>query len=470
LKNNLSKFSKFVSALLPLEGDFLWNAHRFEDEEKISILEKIVRFVKSAEQTADFDENIDKRKYSYVKGWSEQILAGLDVDKILEKLLTWEKLIMTDSLSLGDEKELLKFIQKTVSSDFNFIKVYDIARSYRHYLQIRLRHKDYQTIHVFLSKNRTDYEFSKLVNDKLHETTHDIIMGYNQTAKVTYTDSFPWLTSLLYNDNLDGYNRLLAWIRIVFIAHNTRSYEKLSEMFPYVERLVTSGKLYSRRIVTNFYSQYVLFYASMHDFEKAAYFGYLSIKEKNNDYLYYVNTLAAVLLRGGKAEKALSLLKESSATAKTAINYHNKLRHMAYTLFALIDLGMAQQAENSGFVFLMAYKKEIFEHRWHVFFHAYLKAMIVNGNYRGILKTIQQYKLLERDDSDKENLHYSPLIPWMFALALHKTGELSLEQVKDRFETLKLNGQLIHHSLHIFDMEDIGKKVLGKNFSFISKI
>lgn len=455
---------------MPLEGDFLWNAHRFEDDEKISILEKIVTTVKSTEHDLSFDVNIDKRKYSYVKTWSEQVLTGLDVDKILEKLLSWEKMIMQDSLSLIDEKELLKFIQKTQSSDFNFIKVYDLARSYRHYLQIRLRHKDYQSIHVFLSKYRTDYEFSKLVNDKLHETTHEIIMGYNQIVKVAYTDSFQWLTSLLYNENLDGYNRLLAWIRLVFIAHNTRSYDRLHEIFPYVEGLVTSGKLYSRRIVTNFYSQYVLYYASIHDFEKAIYFGYLSIKEKNNDYLYYTNTLAAVLLRGGKPEKALSLLNESMPIAKTTINYHNKLRHMAYTLFALIDMNMSQQAENSGFVFITAFKKEIFEHRWHVFFHAYIKAMIINGNFKGALKTITQYKLLERDDADTKEVHYSPLIPWMFAIALHKTGELSLEELKDRFETLKMKGQLIHHSLHISDMEDIGKKVLDKNFRFLDKI
>jgi hypothetical protein len=79
--------------------------------------------------------------------------------------------------------------------------------------------------------------------------------------------------------------------------------------------LVSSGKLYSRRIITNFYSQYLLYYASQRNFEKAAYYGYLSVKEKNNDYLYYVNNLAAVLLRDGRPEEALHVLKESNTVA-----------------------------------------------------------------------------------------------------------------------------------------------------------
>ncbi|MFZ1524343.1 MAG: hypothetical protein WAT22_05960, partial [Saprospiraceae bacterium] len=112
------------------------------------------------------------------------------MDYNLERLLNWEKQIMTDSLSIKDDKELLKF-SKTNSSDFNFLKIYEIGRYYRHYLQIRLRYKDYQLIHQFLQKYRTDYEFSRLVNDKLHETTNEIITDYSQKSSVTSHDSLP---------------------------------------------------------------------------------------------------------------------------------------------------------------------------------------------------------------------------------------------------------------------------------------
>jgi hypothetical protein len=173
LKRKLTKFEDFTSWVLPLEADFLTFHQKMEDVEKIDVLQKIVSQAKNRDTFEVFDPAIDKRKYSYVKGWCQQLLHGLDVDHILEKLLFLENQIMTDNLSTKDDKELLKLFTKTEPSNFNFLKIYEIGRFYRHYLQIRLRYKDYQIVHLFLTKFRTDYEFSRLVNDKLHETTNN---------------------------------------------------------------------------------------------------------------------------------------------------------------------------------------------------------------------------------------------------------------------------------------------------------
>ncbi len=465
MKSKLSRFSDFATHILPLEADFLLHAQQFEDEDKKYIINKIVEQARQPEQVIEFDTSIDKRKYSYIKSWCEKIITRLDVDLNLEKLLRQEQLILTDSLSISDEKALLKRIAKTEASDFNFIKIYDVARYYRHYLQIRLRHKDYTLVHLFLTKHRTDYEFSKLVNDKLHETTSGIISDYAHNQKVDYDDSIKWLSSLFYNENLDGYNRCLAWIRLVFIAHNTRRYDLLTDMFGHFEQLVTSGILYSRRIVTNFYSQYLLFYASKQDFENAIKCGYLSIKEKNNDYLYYVNNLAAVLLRSKRSPEAADLLKASSTLAKTTPNLHNKIGHVAYHIFALTDTGKSPRAENQAFVFLTAYKKEIVELRWHLFFTAYLKAMITNKNYHGVLKVATNYKLLAKDEHNKSNVMYSPSIPWMIMLASYKVGDMTHAEVASKIRQLMgINKEYAYTSITHSDLLDFTKQVLQKDF------
>jgi hypothetical protein len=121
--------------------------------------------------------------------------------------------------------------------------------------------------------------------------------------------------------------------------------------------MLENGHFYSRRILVNFYSQYVLYYSSLQDFEKATHYGYLSNKEINNDYLYYVNNLVAILLRTKKPMEAYAIFKSSLNYAKESRNFHNKIGHTAFTIFALIDLQKASQAENHAFVFLAAYKK-----------------------------------------------------------------------------------------------------------------
>ncbi|MBK9568247.1 MAG: hypothetical protein IPO37_24750 [Saprospiraceae bacterium] len=386
------------------------------------------------------------------------------MDYNLERLLNWEKQIMTDSLSIKDDKELLKF-SKTNSSDFNFLKIYEIGRYYRHYLQIRLRYKDYQLIHQFLQKYRTDYEFSRLVNDKLHETTNEIITDYSQKSSVTSHDSLPWLATLFYNENLDGYNRLLAWVRIIFIAHNKRQYDSLAEMFLHFVTLIGSGKLYSRRIITNFYSQYLLYYAAKQDFVKAANYGYLSIKEKNNDYLYYINNLAAFLLRAQRPGEVLEVLKESNAIAKESLNFHNRIGHVAYHIFGLIDSGKSKQAENQAFVFLTAYKKEILENRWHLFFTAYIKAMLLNGNYAGVLKVNNHFRLKDRDLKYRESANYSASIPWMCQIAMYKNGDATLAALYAVLSELKtINIKYSNTNITQDDLLVLTKVVLKDDF------
>ena len=416
------------------------------------------------ENYAAYNDAIDKRKYSYIKNWCIKLLDSLDVDKTLEKLLVWEKLIMTDAITKEDEKELIKILKSSDSSHFNFIKLYDISRVYRHYLQIRLRFKDFEIVHHFIHKYRTDYEYSKLVNDKLHDATNEIINHYIH-KKDTQNDWYPWLKSIFYNESLDGYNRLLAWIRIVFIAHNKRSYEILEDKFEYFDKMIKSGHFYSRRILVNFYSQYLLYHSSFQNLEKATYYGYLSIKEINNDYLYYVNNLVAILLRSRKPADAFDILRSSQNVAKESPNFHSKIGHTAFMIFALIDLQKAKQAENHAFVFLTAYKKEVFDHRWHLFFTAYFKAMLVSGNFPGIIKNYTTYKIKEKDDHYCESANYTPSIPWMYHLALYKIGDLTFQDLHKTLLDLRSKTKEYHSTMGNDDLIALTRIILKNDYN-----
>ena len=230
-KQKLLKFNNFVEAILPHEAYFLKHSRRFDDEEKNQILDTIILKVLKNEPEIVFDENIDKRKYSYVKDWCSKLIDHFDVDKMLGKLFQWEHQIMTDTIVPETEKELLKLSKSVNASYFNFVKLYEVYRVYRHFLQIRLRHRDFEIINNFINKYRTDYEYSRLVNDKLHEATTDIINQF-VLKKEPGQDWFPWLSTIFYNETLDGYNRMLAWVRLVFIAHNQHDYKMLEECLP----------------------------------------------------------------------------------------------------------------------------------------------------------------------------------------------------------------------------------------------
>lgn len=455
----LTKFKDFGDSLLPIEAEILSSMNKLEDHEKCSILFKLFKNTYLVDNKSVYDESIDKRKYSYIKEWVLKSLTKIDVDRNLEYLIDCQKKILTDKITFEEEKYLIYLFQNSDCTHFNFMKMYELARNYRHYLQIRLRYEDYETVANFLHKFEVNYEHSLFINEKIHMVTQDIILNYSK-KKIEQVNWFEWLLSILYDEKLDGYNILLAWIRLVFIAHNRRQYEVLSKEFEFFENKIREGKFYSRRILTNFYSQYVLYYASIENFKQATYYGSLSIREKNNDYLFYINNLAAVLLRNKSTQEAYELLKSTNIHAKNTLNFHNKIGHTAYFIFTLIELNKNKQAENQAFVFFNAYKKQIFEYRWHLFFTAYFKSLLYNKKYALFKKIYTQYNMKEKDRLYKNSAHYSPVIPWMYHLSLYKLAEINHSVLKsiltDYANEIRING----YNIVLKELTEINKYVL----------
>lgn len=432
MRSKLQKFAAFANALLPHEVDYLLSTERFDDAERRRVLEQVSENCRKITGHAAFDEAIDKRKYSYLKTWIEERLEAIDVDFQYEWLCTLELRVMTDSIRPDEEKRLLRLFAAGDATEFNFLKLYDLGRIYRHFLHVRMRYADHRTLTSFLEKHRTSYEYARLVNDKLHQATDDIIAQYARGD----TDSMRWehwLSSVFYENSLDGYNRVLALIRLIFIAYNYRRFDLLPDKLDYLEDLFRQGKFYSKRILLNFYSQRLLAQARAQQFERAEYYGYLSVRARNSDFLYYTNNLAAMLLRNRKPAEALRVLRAALPEARESSNFHNKIGHAAYLARAFSQLGQHRQAVTHAQTFFEAYKKEVLEQRWHLFFSAWLEGMLGQREYAKMLKLAQTHELEQRDQAIRSNPNYAPTIPWLLAMARHGAGKLSAKQLTAYF-------------------------------------
>lgn len=461
----MSKFKDFVQSLFPGEAAIIRRFQTLVDEDKKEILQQVIECAGNQQSDFETDPKIDKRKYSYIKAWCTRQLKVINVDERLSWLMKLEESILSDNIQPGQEKEFLHTIRDIRPGDFNFVKYYEIGRLYRHYLQIRFRAKETELVTDFLNKYRYEYEVGRQLNDKIHQATGEIMQYYSKKKDLN-SEWVDILSSIFFNESNDGYTRLLAWIRLVFIANSSNEYTFLQEHFKLFEARLTDGTFYSRRIMANFYSQYLLFYAHQHDFTTAAYYGRLSIKLKNNDYLYYSNNLVAVLLRAKKPAEALEQLKKTASLASASSNFHNKLTHLSYYIRALTDSGKPVLGESKGFVFHNLHKNEIFNYRWHLFFTAWMRAMVYAGKYSQIVRLIRFYPRLLTGEAGQIKIQGGfPILQWISDLVKYKTGDLPLEDLVVRYSAIAIS----HGGTYSEEATELGKAVLGRQWSLCAK-
>jgi hypothetical protein len=431
MRAKLQKFGEFAASLLPHETSYLMGIQQFEDDIKLGILRQLHEQCSRNTQTASFDTSIDKRKYSNLKQWIEERLASIDVDEKFDWLSLMERKIMTDAIEPQEEKVLLKAIRDYGEPDFYFMKFFELVQFYRHFLLIRMRHAHHRIANDFLKKYKARYDFSKEVFERMHEATEDIVNQYaKNSAQSLHWEN--WLTEVYYNEQLDGLNRYYALVRLTFIYFNYRKFEKLSEKYDYIDQLFLQGTYYSRRLLLNYYGNRLLLHTHFQDYAKAEYYGYLSIRDKTSDYIFYVNNLTAVLLRQHKYEAALQLMRQAYPEMKTAAGFHNRVGFVALYLKCLNYNGQYRNAENYAESFLNVYRKEIFEYRWHIFFAAYLEAMLRQGKYTRILKVVRKHQLLERESQHVRNANYLPTLLWYHAIASYEESLMSREALEQQ--------------------------------------
>ncbi len=263
--------------------------------------------------------------------------------------------------------------------------------------------------------------------------TKDIIQQYSDnTAESIQWEK--WLVRIFQDEQLDGYTRYMAFVRLVFVRFNYRKLDDLIEKFERMDRMLAMGKFYSRRILLNYYHIRMLYHARMRGTEQAVYYGYLAIRDKTHDYLFYVNNLSAVLLRAGRAQEALVMMRSATSEMRETKNFYNKIGFVAFYVKSLLYNQMYKNAASYAETFLKAYEKEILQYRWHTFFAAYLEALIRQLQFQKILYLVDKYKLLEKERRYESRADYVPTILWYALTAQYKEGLIEKTALRQKFE------------------------------------
>lgn len=445
-RNKLEVFTQFANKLLPHETRYLLSTQQLEDQNKLAILQRIHDNCSDINQFTPYDSNLDKRKYSNLKGWIKRRLEAIDVDDSFEWMTELERQIMTDAITPSAEQLLLKRIRHYQHPTFYFVKFYELVKAYRHFLLIRLRYQDYTDVNSFLDQHAKAYQTACRIDDQLHEATRDITQQYaaNTTESIQWER---WLRATFFDESLDGHNRYMAFVRLSFIAFNYRKFDLLWEAMDYLDQRFSAGEMYSRRLLLNYYHLRMMLHAKVGEADQAIRFGFLSIRGKNNDYLFYVNNLSAVLLRNGRAQEALQVMKNAAPEMKRTKNFHNKIGYVAFYVQSLIRNQLIANAVSYCNSFLIAYEKEILRYRWHTFFTAYLEALLLRGDYQEILALEQRYHLHKRDQAYQQRTDYTPGITWYLLAAQYQSGGLSQADFKTGIQTF-LHQQRLQNAQH----------------------
>lgn len=433
MKIKLKKFTEFSKTILPNEAKYLASEHLFTDDEKTEIINRLAKSAISNTSKANFDTNIDKRKYSYVKNWILKKLESIDVDETAKWILDLKKKILLDAIVSSEEKVFLNFLSRYKTVGYNFQIVYELAQEYKPYLLIRLRYKDHETVAGFLENYSEDYKKSKSIQQKLYNATTEITSQYTQKENETkYWE--PWLLEVFKTENVDGRNRYMAFITLAFLYTNYNESSKLKLLFDEIDGYFSNGEMYSRRLLSNYYASRVLMHSKENELDLAEYYAYLSIRRYNNDTLMYVNNLVAILLKNNKPKEAKKVLDNYHQLYKESYNYHQKIGFCSYKIRVLNQLDQNKLAEEIAINFLKQYKKEVLKHRWHHFFTSYFNVLIANEKYKELLKIATVYNISSKETDRKIMPNYVPNISWSISLSKYMEGQINssklLEEIK----------------------------------------
>ncbi len=432
MKTKLKKFTEFANSLLPHETQFLLTIQQFEDQERLDILKRVDYNCRQIDEQIPYDIELDKRKYSNLKNWILKQLRNRDIDENFAWMSNMEQKIHFDRINAAEEKKLLQKIKNYQYPSFYFSKFYELLQEYRHFLQVRFRYSDHKLIHEFLDFHEAAYDRAKRVSEQMHTASNDIVRQYaNNTVESIQWEK--WLSDIFYDEQLEGHLRYMALIRLIIISNNYGKYRMLVDKFDHLDHQFASGQYYSKRLLLNYYYNRTILHSKLGESEKAIYYGQLSVREKNHDYITYVNNLCNTLLRANRHVQALELMRQASAELKNTKNFHSKVGFVAFYVKCLLKNERYQNARNYAEVFLDAYEKEIMEFRWHRFFSIYLEALLLKEDFRAVIVICHRFRLLEKEQQFANRASYLPQIKCFHMLALFQTKQLNREELRHFF-------------------------------------
>jgi len=428
MRLKLVTFSDFANHLYPHEADYLVSIQNFNKEVNTHILSTLHWNCHNPYKPRGFDPDTDKRSYSYVKTWITHVLEKADVDRFYEWLAYTEKQVMIDAITPEEEKEILACLKTINPSKYFFLRFYELIQYFRDYLLIRVRNKFYKPINTYLQKYESAYHRSMDINIKLNQAAEEIIRQHEtlDVEPIHYSD---FLQTTFSDSTLDGYTRYRAAVRLTFLYYNYREFENLRVVYDELDKLFMTDVFYSKRLLANYYSNRAMMHSKLNELSLAEKFGYLSIRQKNSDYLFYLANLCAVLLRSAKYDQALKLMSSSIPDLKKTNSFYNKIGFASFYIRTLVYNNMAKNAVSYATTFLDAYKKEIFETRWHLFFTAYLQALLSAEKYSRLIMVAKRYNLVSLERKFIDKTVYMPVMLWHNEVALYMEGKQSKEHL-----------------------------------------
>jgi hypothetical protein len=429
MKNKLESFTEFTSALYPHEIEYLLSIQQFQKEDNLKILNQINYNSHNPKNQLSFNKAIDKRTYSYLKNWISESLEKTNVDVYYDWIIGVEQDIMTDRIETHHEKRLLKELENISPSSYYFMKFFRVLQHYRDYLIVRNRTRNYAIINNYLEQNKNNYLISQSLNNKMNEATEKVVF-----KKILIAEEFTvWETlfsEIYFNETLDGYTRYRAVVRLTILYYTNREFDKLRNVYQHLDRQFKTPVFYSKRILANYYANRAMMHSKLNELNEAEKYGMLSIRYKNSDYLFYLANVADILLRSNKAAEALEILIQSFAEFKKSGNFYYKIGFAVFYIKTLLANQMIDKAHDYGEIFLNAYKREIFEFRWHLFFTTYISALFRAEKYAKIASLIKRYKLVSKEKQLYGTAQYIPFIQIYLAASEYMEGNLSQELVK----------------------------------------
>ncbi len=430
MKLKLAAFSEFANQLFPHEADYLLSIQNFTKGVNLQILRVMHHNCHHPEKPREYDPAIDKRTYSYVKKWIFETLDRADVDKFYEWLAYTEKQIMIDAINPEEEKGIHRHLRTITPSEYFFLRFYELLQYYRDYLLIRVRNRIYKPINEYLQKHEAAYHRGMAINVQLNQAAEAIIRQHEtlDAEPIHYSD---FLKSTFSDSSLDGYTRYRAAVRLTFLYYNYREFENLRGVYEELDSLFKTQVFYSKRILANYYSNRAMMHSKLNELIPAEKFGYLAIRQKNSDYLFYLANLCGVLLRSEQYKKALKLMSASIPELKKTNSFYNKIGFASFYIRTLVYNKMAKEAVSYAATFLEAYKKPIFETRWHLFFSAYLQALLHAEEYSRLVSTAKRHNLLALEKRFIDKTIYMPVLLWYNEVAQYMEGNQTREKLAE---------------------------------------
>jgi len=409
---------------------YINSIEQFEIQDTKDILKIINHNVKNPDKILSFPDKYDKRRYSNLMKWIRDKLNNADVDLFFEWIMEMEKMINMDNILPEDEKKLLKLTSIVNPSSYNFIRFYEMLNSYRDYLLIRTRVFYYQSVQKYLKTYEEAHRKAIEVNRKMNHSAVDIIHQHTTSMG----DSNQWeqfLLSTFRNKEIDGFTRYKAFVRATYIYYNYRQFDNLRVIYDELDQEIQTDKFYSKRILANYYSNRAMMHSMLREMDLAEKYAFLSIRQKNSDFLFYLIKLCNILIINNKNNDALALMQENLSQLKKINSMYTKIGFVSVYLRVLNKCGKYSRAESYGDTFLSAYKKEIFTVRWHIFFCPFFMSLLKQEKYSEVIHLENKYNLSVMEKEYLGKARYVPTLLWFQALAKYMERKISEKQLKE---------------------------------------